>query len=51
MHGSFLQRVVLTLFLAFLAACLIYFYKNVIQKGDKEINEDWRTTPPPAAHP
>jgi len=51
MHGSFLQRVVLTLFLAFLASCLIYFYKNVVQKGDKEINEDWRATPTPTAHP
>ena len=51
MHGTFLQRVFLTLFLAFLASLLILFYKNVIQKGDREINEEWRTTPAATAHP
>ena len=51
MHGSFLQRVMLTLIIAFFAACLIWFYKNVIQKGDREINEEWRATPAATAHP
>jgi hypothetical protein len=51
MHGTFLQRVLLTLFLAFCTAGLIEFYKNVIQKGDAEINGAWRAKPDGAAHP
>ena len=49
MQGGFIQKVILTLVIAFLAACLIWFYKTVIQKSDREINEDWRTTPAAAA--
>ena len=33
----------LTLIVAFFAACLIWFYKNIIQKADEEINRNWRT--------
>ena len=52
MQGGFIQKVILTLILALFASVLIWFYKTVIQKSDKEINEDWRATPPAAtAHP
>ncbi|HEX4083953.1 MAG TPA: hypothetical protein VHY22_03500 [Chthoniobacteraceae bacterium] len=48
MHGTFLQRVILTLFFALCAAGLIEFYKNVIQRADNDINRDWRTTSTPS---
>ncbi len=51
MHGTFLQRVFLTLFLALCASGLIEFYKNIIQRADNDINRDWRTTPAATAHP
>ena len=41
----------ITLVAAFFAACLISFYKNIIQKGDEEINKNWRNTPAATAHP
>ena len=43
MHGTFLQKVMLTMILALLTSGLIEFYKNVIQRADNEINRDWRT--------
>jgi preprotein translocase subunit SecG len=51
MHGTFLQKVVLTLVAAFFASCLVWFYKNIIQRADNDINRDWRTTPAATAHP
>jgi len=51
MHGTFLQKVVLTLVFALCTSLLIEFYKNVIQRADNDINRDWRTTPAASAHP
>jgi hypothetical protein len=52
MHGTFLQKVVLTLVLALFTSGLIEFYKNFVQRADNEINRDWHNTPAPAAaHP
>jgi hypothetical protein len=47
MHGTFLQRVVLTIFIALCASGFIEFYKNIIQRADNDINGAWRK--PPAA--
>jgi preprotein translocase subunit SecG len=52
MHATFIQKVILTLIVAFFASCLVWFYKNIIQKGDDDINKNWRIPPPAAtAHP
>ena len=51
MHGTFLQKVVLTIFIAFCASLVIEFYKNFIQKADAEINRNWRSTPAASSHP
>ena len=45
MHGTFLQRVFLTIFLGLVASGFIEFYKNIIQRADNDINRDWRTVP------
>ena len=42
MQATFCQKVILTLVAAFFAACLVWFYKNIIEKGDEEINKNWR---------
>ncbi len=47
MQGTFIQKVILTLVAAFFASCLVWFYKNIIQKGDEEINKNWRNPPRP----
>jgi len=55
MQGTFLQRVILTLFIALIASGLVEFYKNVIQNADFEANKDWRDwhkiVPAVSAHP
>jgi preprotein translocase subunit SecG len=52
MQATFVQKVILTLVAAFFASCLVWFYKNIIQKGDDDINKNWRIPPPAAtAHP
>ena len=50
MQATFLQKVILTLVAAFFASCLVWFYKNIIQKGDEDINKNWRI-PAATAHP
>lgn len=44
MQATFLQKVFLTAICAFFAAGLIWFYKNMIQKADEEINVNWRNS-------
>jgi len=51
MHGTFLQRVILTLIIALFASLFVEFYKNIIQRADNDINRDWRTTPAASASP
>ena len=53
MHATFLQKVILALVAAFFASCLIWFYKNIVQQGERDVNENWRITPTPTAtaHP
>jgi len=50
MQATFFQKVILTLVAAFFASCLVWFYKNIIQKGDEDINKNWRI-PAATAHP
>lgn len=51
MHGTFLQKVILTLIAALFASGLVEFYKNIIQRADEDINKNWRVTPSATAHP
>jgi len=51
MHGTFLQKVLLTMLVALLASGFVEFYKNIIQRADNDINRDWRPTPAASAHP
>jgi hypothetical protein len=50
MHGTFLQRVILTMFFALCAAGVIEFYKNFIQRADYDINQAWKKDPGAAGH-
>jgi len=50
MQATFIQKVILTIVAAFFASCLVWFYKNIIQKGNEDINVNWRI-PAATAHP
>jgi hypothetical protein len=50
MHNSFTQRFLLMVFAGFCAACLLAFYKNVIETSFRESGDGWRemyVTPAP----
>jgi len=51
MHSTFLQKVVLTIVIALCASLLVEFYKNFIQRSDREINQEWKGKPAASAHP
>ena len=38
MHATFFQKILLTVFAGFCAACLFEFYKNIIVAGDQAVN-------------
>ena len=42
MQMSFLQKIVLTIIAGFFAACLVDFYRNMVEKADYELNQSWR---------
>ena len=44
MQMTFLQKIVLTIVAGFCAACLVSFYKNMVEKADYELNQSWRNT-------
>ncbi|MEA3187910.1 MAG: hypothetical protein QOD99_1740 [Chthoniobacter sp.] len=43
MQATFFQKVLLTMIAGLIAASLIWFYKNMIQKANEDINVNWRT--------
>jgi len=51
MQGTCLQKVIIVMIAALFASGLIEFYKNFIQRADREINQDWRPHPAASATP
>jgi hypothetical protein len=53
MHGTFTQKLIMTVITGFAAACLLYLFRHVVQQAFWESNEGWkkslyqRATPPP----
>ena len=43
MQTTFLQKVILTMIAAALAAGLVMFYRDVIEAGNNAVNKDWKT--------
>ncbi len=44
MRMTFLQKIVLTIVAGFCAACLVSFYRNMVEKADYELNQSWRNS-------
>ena len=43
--NSFLQKIVISAVAGAGLACLVWFYRNVVDAGDRALNQKYRTTP------
>lgn len=44
MQATFFQKLILAVLAGFAAACLVWFYRNIIEKGNDEINKNYRNS-------
>jgi hypothetical protein len=42
MENTFLQKLLLTIFAGFIAACLLWGFRHIVQRAYYESNEGWR---------
>ena len=43
-HATFFQKVILTVIAGFFAACLVWFYQNIVEGGNRAVNGAYTNT-------